>query len=148
MKQKKFTLESVLTYRRSLEDQALTEFLNVKEILGREERQLHRLFESQNKSIENLKECQTRPVDPNEIRLHQDYVQKVRLAVEAQLRRVAEISHGVAEHRERLLSSTQDKKALEKLKERHLDAAETEMKREDKKTMDACAKMGYLRNGS
>ena len=146
MKRRKFQLESVLNYRKGLEEKAHSEFMKIKGALDEEEKQLSKLIEKKKKYEEDLKRRGMQPSDPQELNLYHSYLLRVRDEIEIQHKRVQEAAKRCDDQKEVLLSVSKDKRMMEKLKERQEDTVSYQIKREDKKSMDECARGGLLRN--
>ncbi|MBI4714373.1 MAG: flagellar export protein FliJ [Nitrospirae bacterium] len=144
----KFPLETVLDYRKSLEEQARREFMEAKEALELEERRLGVLEAARRKSADDLKARQTRSADPRELLLYHGYLQQVGREIELQQRRVTEVMRRYTDKRETLLSTSKDKKVLEKLKERKEDLSRVRVRREERRRLDETVRGGHGREDS
>ena len=148
MKRRKFPLESVLNYRRNIEEQAITELKQVQTVLEREERRLNLLESVWRKSAEDLKKKQSTVSDPREILLYHHFLRQMALEIETQQQRMAEVDQEYNDRREILLDAAKGKKIIEKLKEKQEELMKTQDKKKDRKAMDESAAGGYARDGS
>jgi flagellar FliJ protein len=141
-------MESVLNYRRNLEEQAITELRQAQTALEQEERRLNLMESVWRKSAEDLKKQQSTVSDPREILLYHHFLQQMALEIEAQQHRMAEVVQEYNGRREILLAAATEKKIMEKLKEKQEELMKTEAKKQDRKAMDESAAGGHARDGS
>jgi flagellar FliJ protein len=141
-------LEPVLRFKESAEEEARSEFIQAKEELEREERRLCGLEAVRERSAEDLSRCQSNTADPREICLFHHFLQQLASEIESQQRRVTEVMRNYYSKRDVLMGAAKEKKAFDKLKEKHRDVLVEALRRDDKKSLDAAAHGEYLRNGS
>lgn len=123
MKRFHFRLDRVLDARRLREDIRKKELGQAKQELNEGE---HRLtaFEENHRLYQNkLRETQSLPVlKVRELATHHRYVDLARLAITAQRSRVKTLTERVEERREALVDASRDKKVLENLREKRIEA--------------------------
>ena len=133
---KKFRFQSILEYRKNLEEEIQQEFLTGRKKLSQEEKKLfdirdqitdlHRKF--QKKLQENM--------HPAEIKLHQKYLQAMVKAENNQKGKIRELELSLEKKRLELLQAIQEKKIMEKLKEKAISKWQKEQLRENQKILD------------
>ncbi|MCC7202991.1 MAG: flagellar export protein FliJ [Nitrospirae bacterium] len=146
MKHKSIRFDPLLKYREFLEETMKYELAEVLEILDLEEKKLFALEEICNRAAEELKERQERSVPPHEIFMYHSYLQQITLDMEVQRRRVAEVTRTYNERKTALTVASQDKKVVERAKEKEIDVKKEGVSREDKKVMNEISNNRYLRN--
>lgn len=114
-----FRLETVLRYRRQMEEVVRQEFLEARRDLEAEERHLMGLETLKHRTRKALSRLRNQAVDPEAFALHQQHFQWVEEAVQEQRRRVMEKIRAFQERRARLLEATRERKVLEQLQQRH-----------------------------
>lgn len=134
-----FKLQSVLDYRKLQKDKAqqlLAEAIRKEASLVA---QLAALREEIRVLHRDMKEDQAHGVTAHELELYENRcTHKTECIV--RIERTIEAARGeIIARRQALLSASQDKKALEKLKERKLEEAEKEMKKKENATIDEIA---------
>lgn len=123
MKRFQFRLERVLDTRRLREDIRKKELGQAKQELVEGERRLTACEEKHQQYQDKLRETQSQPVlRVRELAAHHRYVDLARSAITAQRSRVKNLTDHVEEKREALVGASRDKKVLENLKERRLEA--------------------------
>ncbi len=142
---KKFKLQSVLDYRSLREDLARQQLAGA---VQRESELLTRLVREQ-ESLEYLQadfdERQRQGMAPHEFALHSDHISyKVKVVAEA-LEEWEAAREEVEERRRTLGEASQEKKLLEKVKERQLSEWDAEQRRREMVFLDEIAVQHYKR---
>lgn len=141
-----FRFEPLLKYKAFVEETMRNEFLDVAGRLDIEEERLFALEEIWRRAVEDLEHRQTMQVHPHEIFMYHTYLQQISLEIETQRKRVHETRKVYHEKRESLVDASQERKIVEKVKEKDARGIIEEAKREEKKLMDETAKNRYLRD--
>jgi len=145
VKSRDFRFEPILKYRTFLEEMMKSELAEIAEILRLEENKLFALEEIWRSAVEELKERQARQVPPYELFMYHTYISQLSLDIESQRKRVAEVQKIYHTKRESLIGASQEKKIVERLKERDSLEKFEEESRAEKKVMDETARNRYVR---
>ncbi len=116
------------------------------EILDMEEKRLFALEEIWRQAVEELKERQSREVPSHEIFMYHSYLQQITLDMEIQRRRVNEVTETFNQRKDALISASQDKRIVEKVREKELHSKAEQFNKEDKKTMNEISTGKYVRD--
>lgn len=146
MRHQSARFDPLLRYREFLEETMKHELAEVLEVLEMEERKLFALEEICRQAIEELKERQERTVPPHEIFMYHSYLQQITHDMEIQRRKVAEATKIYNDRESALISASQNKKVVEKVRDNELIRKKEGVKKEDKKTMNEIGSNRYLRN--
>ncbi len=146
MRHQSARFDPLLRYREFLEETMKHELAEVLEVLEMEERKLFALEEICRQAIEELKERQERTVPPHEIFMYHSYLQQITHDMEIQRRKVAEATKIYNDRESALISASQNKKVVEKVRDNELIRKKESVKKEDKKTMNEIGSNRYLRN--
>lgn len=138
--------DSLLKYREFLEETMKYELAEVMEKLELEEKKLFALEEICRQAVEELKERQQREVPSHEIFMYHSYLHQITLDIEIQGRRVAEAAKKYNDRESALISASQDKRVVEKVRDKDLNSKKEHVKKEDKKTMNEIGSNRYTRN--
>ena len=146
---KKFRLQSVLEYRRSLEEEAQREFSEIQIALAREmeigSKIQHQIALWQQKLREKHREG-TGPGSgsyPAEIDLYQRFLYFLATEAERQNQKIRSIESDMNKKRQALLEARLERKVMERLKEKTLALREREMLQEEQKILDEKAASQY-----
>jgi len=146
---KKFRLQSVLEYRRSLEEEIQREFLEIQNTLVREmeigSKIQHQIAAWQQKFREKHREAASPCFGSYaaEIDLYQKFLYFLTTEAERQSEKIRSIELAVDKKRQKMLEARLEKKVMEKLKEKTLALWEKEMLQEEQKVMDEKATSQY-----
>ncbi len=146
MKPKNFRFESLLRYKTFVEETMREELSDLSALLDIEEKRLFGLEEIWGQAVEELRERQARHTPPHEILMYHTYLQQISFDIEAQRKRVIEAQKAYDEKRESLVRAAQERKIVEKVKEKDGKEIMEETNRAEKKVMDETAKNKYLRD--
>lgn len=145
MKSGNFRYEPLLKYKVFIEEEKMNELAKVAERLEMEEKRLFSLEEIRRHASEELSERQTRHIVPHEIFMYQTYLQHINIEIELQNKRVLEARSLYEENRESLIAATQDKKIIEKVKEKDMLKMIEAEKKAEKKVLDETGRNSYVR---
>ena len=146
MKPDKFRFESLLKYRTFIEETMKTELSALAERLDMEEKELLTLKEIWKQAVEDLKERQARQVPSHEILMYHNYLHQISLEIEIQQKKVGEAKSAYNEKRELLVNAAQERKIVEKLREKDGLERKEKNSRAEKKAMDETAKNRFVRD--
>lgn len=125
-----FRLQRVLKYRETIEDTRKKEFAEISRIYELEAEKLRSLQEEQSEKLQELGELQRGILNLLVILFYHAYLGRLRTEIDAQAKRVEEVRLEKEQKREALIQASKDKKVLERLRERELEAYQKE---EDRK---------------
>lgn len=145
MKQRNFRLEPLLKYRSFIEETVKNELADVTERLHIEEKRLIALEEIWRQAVEEFEERQSRQVAPFEIFMYHTYLDQLSREIETQRKRVTETQKVYEEKRESLIGASQERKIIEKVKEKEDQIITRKKNKADKKVLDETAKNRFLR---
>ena len=133
---KKFRFQSILEYRKNLEEEIQQEFLAIREKLSKEGK---RLFDIQDQIAYLHQKFQKKleeNIYPAEIELHQKFLQTMIKEEKRQKKKIMELELSLEKKRQELLQAIQEKKIMEKLKEKALRTWQKKQLLEDQKILD------------
>ena len=145
MKPKNFRFESLLKYKAFIEEAIRHELSDVSEKMEAEEKRLSTLEGIWRQAVGELKERQMRHVPSQEILMYHTYLQQLSLEIGKQRERVIEIQRVYHEKRESLIGAAQERKIVEKVREKDKQQVNEAANRAEKKVMDETAKNRYVR---
>ena len=146
MRQKSVRFDPLLRYREFLEETMKHELAEVLVILDVEEKKLFALEEICRQAVEELNERQERSVPPHEIFMYHSYLQQIALDMDLQRRRVAEATKTYNDRKTVLISASQDKRVVEKIRDKELNCKKESVNKEDRKTMNEISSNRFIRN--
>ena len=145
MKPKNFRFGSLLKYKAFIEEAIRHELSDVSEKMEAEEKKLSTLEGIWGQTVGELKEKQTRHIPSHEILMYHTYLQHLSLEMGKQRERVIEIQKIYQEKRESLIGAAQERKIVEKVREKDKQQVNEAANRAEKKVMDETAKNRYVR---
>lgn len=146
MRHKSVRFDPLLRYREFLEETMKHALAEVVDILDLEERRLFALEEICRRAVEELKERQEKSVPSHEIFMYHSYLQQISQDMEVQRRRVADVTRTYEERKTALISASQDKKVVEKVRDKEMHCKREDANKEDKKAMNEVSNNRFIRN--
>jgi len=137
---KKFRFQSILEYRKNLEEEIQQEFLAGRKKLSQEEK---KLFDMRDQITDLHRKFQKKLEEntyPAEIELHQKFLQAMTKAEKNQKKKIRELELNLEKKRLELLQAIQEKKTMGKLKEKAMSEWQKEQLRENQKILDEKAR--------
>lgn len=134
-----FKFESVLNYRRQIEDTCQQDFAISKNQWETETRKLEDYYELWKKCLFEWRGIQGDSVSIREIDLYQKYMLRLKSEITKQAERVKDCLQEMEEKREILLGAIKDKKMMEKLEEYHMTSYRRDQANREKKFVDDIA---------
>lgn len=116
-----FSLQTVLDYRKNLEERILNAFSEKKRELELEELRLQNLIEEKNNIVCELKNMQNRLLPIDDIARYVSYVERIRENEKKQNMIIAQTSEQLETKRVELLEAVKKRKVIEMLKDRHAE---------------------------
>jgi len=138
----KFRLQTVLEYRKVLEEKMLLRFSEAARCLDKEKRQLELLEQEKFNLVGILKDLQKNATPVENITLLVRYIGELQTRENGQWEIIREVSMDLETKRKELLESVQKRKILEKLREKNLEDYQHHLADSDRKVMD---EMGITR---
>jgi flagellar FliJ protein len=140
-----FRLQSVLDYRKNIEEKILGEFSEKKRQLEMEELRLNNLIMERENLIDELRKMQERSLHADEIARYVSYIEQVRDNEEKQKKVIAQVKEQLEVIRKELLEAVRKEKVMEKLKERHTEEYEGAMRALEQKNSDEMSVLKFGR---
>ncbi|GBC95408.1 hypothetical protein HRbin16_01197 [bacterium HR16] len=137
MRRFEFSLQKVLDYRQRREEQAIRAFMEAQAQLLHEQAVLHKLIVEREQCLRRSHRHQHLVVELLDV--EQTYLSALEERIEAQRERVAEAEKVVEEKREALIEAQRERKALERLREKHYEQWRQEILRTEQKVLDDLA---------
>ncbi|AZP04275.1 flagellar export protein FliJ [Jeotgalibaca ciconiae] len=135
----KFSMEKILGWRFDLEDEARLQLSNLQDKWNRENLQLQSLIQENIKvKNDNLKNTQIQTLRYNDY-----YKMVIDEKIVQQKNQMDSTQAQINKAQEQLLDAHKNRRAMEKLKEKELTAAEETMKRLEQMQLDEFATMNY-----
>jgi flagellar FliJ protein len=135
----RFNLEPLLNHRRYLEEVLQKELADLKIRLETEKNKLWALRQKRRKTVLQLQENQTDGRPASEIKLYIDFVEQLLKEMKAQRQKILEAERLFNLKRQELVAAMKDRKILDRLKEKGLQAYEQEQLKKERNLMDEVA---------
>lgn len=144
MRRFEFSLQKVLDYRQRREEQAIRAFAEAQAQLLHEQAVLHKLVVEREECLRRSHRRQRLTVDLLDV--EQTYLSALEERIEAQRERVAEAEKVLEERQEALIEAQRERKALERLREKHYEQWRQEILRIEQKALDELATARSVRS--
>ena len=135
----RFNLEPLLNHRRYQEEVLQKELAGLKIRLAAEKDKLWVLRQKKRKTVQQLQEKQTDGRLVSEIKLFVDFLDQLSKEMEAQRENVLEAERNFSLKRRDLIAAMKNRKTLDRLKEKGLQAYEQEQFKKERSFMDEVA---------
>ncbi len=145
MKRFQFKLESLLKYKRHLEQMARQEMAKAVHQVNACENRIQALLEERVTAADQLDSMVEEGVNARQFNLHRDFIVSVERTIRDERARKVKLEKVLDEKREILKKRTIDKKALERLRVRREEEYTREMIREEQKELDEISSMKTAR---
>jgi len=132
----RFKMDSLLKLRENLEEQKKNEFGKAAAELERQKRTLARLNDEKSSMVQAFQVAVKEQIDPLKSDMFNKYIKLVSRRIEEQIAVVKKAEVFLEEKRVELVEATQEKKKLEKLKEKQFQQYLIDEKREEQKITD------------
>lgn len=137
---KKFRFQSILEYRKNLEEEIQQEFLAGRKKLSQEEKKLFDIRDQITDLHKKFQKKVEKNIYPAEIELHQKFLQAMTKAENNQKGKIRELELSLEKKRRELLQAIQEKKIMGKLKEKVISEWQKEQLQENQKILDEKAR--------
>jgi flagellar FliJ protein len=135
----RFNLEPLLNHRRYLEEVLQKELADLKIRLETEKDKLWALRQKRRKTVLQLQKNQTDGRPASEIKLYIDFVEQLLKEMKAQRQKILEAERLFNLKRQELVAAMKERKMLDRLKEKGLQAYEQEQLKKERNLMDEVA---------
>ncbi|MGQ9487795.1 MAG: flagellar export protein FliJ [Armatimonadota bacterium] len=132
-----FSLQKVLEYRQRLEEQAIRAFAEAQRHLEREQAVLAELISLREQCLQRSSRAKRLAVEMLDV--EQTYLFALEGRIEAQRQRVAEAEAVLEERRQALIEAQRERKALERLRDKHYEQWRQEVLRAEQQVLDDLA---------
>jgi flagellar FliJ protein len=140
-----FRFQSVLDYRKNIEEKILGEFSEKKRQLETEEFRLKNMITERENLIDELRKMQNVSLHADEIACYVSYIEQVRESEEKQKKVITDVQEQLEGIRKALLEAVRKEKVMEKLKERHAEEYEGAMRALEQKNSDEMSVLKFGR---
>jgi flagellar protein FliJ len=140
-----FRLQSVLDYRKNIEQKILSEFSEKKRQLDAETQKLNNLIIERVNLLDDLRKMQDRHLHADEIASYVSYIEQLRDDEEKQKKVIIDVQEHVELIRKELLEAVRKEKVMEKLKERHAEEYEGVIRAREQKNSDEMSVLKFGR---
>jgi flagellar FliJ protein len=140
-----FKFQPILNIKSYRENILQENLANLRRKYQSEEHKLWQLEEKTEEYMFKLREVQTGVTSIEEILAYHNYLLRLGEDINAQKKRLDELSKEIDKALSELVKASQEKRIFEKLKERKLQAFQTEMEKQDQEFMDEIAANIYER---
>ena len=148
MKQFQFRLQKVMETTQTKEEVKKRELAVALGRLRENEAQLEKLLDSLEQHIKHYESCCNRSAfKVSELRNLSGYTEKLRQDIQAQVKKIAQLTETARLIRKKLMEITKDKKVLEKLKDRKYEEFKKKLRSMEQKFMDEVSARSYT-NGN
>lgn len=140
-----FRFQTVLDFRKNVEEKILGEFSEKKRQLESEELKLQNLMKEWSALLGELKKMQNKAVPVGDIARYVAYIDQVKENENRQKIKVAEVSGQLETKRIELLDAVRKRKIMEKLKQRHAKEYKDEERALEQKNSDEMSVLKFGR---
>ncbi|MGQ9629608.1 MAG: flagellar export protein FliJ [bacterium] len=132
-----FKLQRVLDIRAHREEEAKMAFAYAQGVYIQERTALDKMIANRQRYLEELKQKESsQGVSVPEVRYYYNYLGGLAKGIENQEKRVKEALFELERARQKLVKATQDKRAMEKLKDRHYKTFKEDEEKAEQSTID------------
>jgi flagellar FliJ protein len=139
----RFSLETVLKHRKHTEDALRKEFVDGKKELLTEEERLARLDDIIMQNLKALQEKQKDGASVSDIALYDNYIKQVSIDRREQISRIIALEDQLRQKCSELIEAMKNRKILDRVKEKELEAYKRELERKERIFMSEIAISGF-----
>jgi len=118
----KFSLESLLSHRKSIEESFQKELADLQRLLQEEMNRKMNFEKKREKNMTKLEQKTSMGITAGDNLIYHNFIQRLTVNIDQQAQRVFEVEKAIGDKRMVLLEAVKNRKALEKLKEKGLEA--------------------------
>jgi flagellar protein FliJ len=134
-----FNLEPLLRHRRFIEEHVHKEFVALQCQLEEEERALTKLVEREMELMNNFREIKEKGASGSMLGLYQDFFEQLSQEIHIQAASKREVQKKLDQKRDDLMEAMKKRKALERLKEKGLQAYQRKILRQEQNLLGEIA---------
>jgi flagellar FliJ protein len=139
MRDRELRLQSILNYKRLIEEGLRREMARIQDQLGRAEERLEALQTQKKKAVRELAEHQRTELILQEMMLYHYFLNQIGSEIERQKDLLIEMRQRLEERRKELIQASQEKRMLEILKEKRDRVRHQEQLKVERRFMDEMA---------
>jgi len=140
-----FKLQAVLDAKKTKEEQVLAEFSDKMKYLEKEKQALASMGREKDRLMQQLRDEKKRRLRPGDVELQMSYLKLWNKKIVLQRNLILKIAQELERKRRALLETMQDRKIIEKLKERHFTEHKMQMSSLERIAADETAVLRYER---
>lgn len=140
-----FSLESVLGYRKSVEDDVKRDLSVLGKILMDTEEIMISLQDEYGRSVKGLELIQKGSVSPKELEMYLNFQKSLKKKIKSQEEHLKKVKIDWENKRDELVGASKEKKVLEVLKKKKAEAYRYDFVKSDQKEMDEVASNRFQR---
>jgi len=140
-----FKLQSVLEYRINLEEKIHNEFSEKKRELDTQRLRMKSLINERNNLIAEMRNMQHKPLPADDFAVYLSYVEQVRINEKMQKIVIHQVKEQVESKRKELLEAVKKRKIMEKLKQRHGEEYNNNLRNLEQKASDEMSVLKFGR---
>lgn len=131
-----FRFQSILEYRKALEDRIQSDFAEGRRLLEIREKALDELREEKARRMETLRSMDRMRVAPPDVSFLASYIRFLNEAESREENAISEMKASLEEKRKELVAAMKDRKIMEELRKRHLTAFQVSEKMLENRNLD------------
>lgn len=140
-----FRFQSILEYRKALEDRIQSDFAEGKRLLEMRLKALDDLRAEKAQRMENLRSLDQRRVAPSDVSFLASYIRFLREAESRAEGAISEMKASLEEKRKELVAAMKDRKIMEELRKRHLLEFQVSEKTLENRNLDEIGVTRFLK---
>jgi len=140
-----FKMQSVLDYRKHIEEKILASFSKIKRELEREKDRLKKIARAKEDNVSQLRKMRNETVHAEDIARYLSFIEQLRQDEKKQKIVIDNVKNQLEEKRKELLEAVKKRKVMEKLKEKHRAEYEEESLALEQKNSDEISVLKYGR---
>lgn len=131
-----FRFQSILEYRKALEDRIQSDFAEGRRLLEIREKSLDELRAEKTRRMETLRSMDRMRVAPPDVLFLASYIRFLNEAESREENAISEMKASLEEKRKELVAAMKDRKIMEELRKRHLTAFQVSEKMLENRNLD------------
>jgi flagellar protein FliJ len=139
----RFSLETVLTHRKHAEDALRKELAQIQSALREAEQKMAGLDETITENLATIYGKQRDGASVTDITLYDNYIKLLSRERGRQVQRIRQMEHRLVQKRDVVVEAMKERKILERLKEKELEAYQKELERKERILMSEIAINGF-----
>ncbi len=132
----RFRLQSVLDFRKQIEEKSLGEFADIKRRLDHELERLYHMMEDRKKVTDHVNTIGRGEIRPADIALYTSYIRRLKEEEQKQNEVVKKVENELEAKRNVLVEAVKERKIIENIREHQFEAYKSEMHKRERKELD------------